>query len=180
MMKGRLLNLAATISLVLCVAMIVLWVRGYFVWDAVYYRTKTPTAAAEVQSVGPNFGSVRSQFYAGFSRTISRRTGTPDELRTEFEWVRRPAKESRESWGWLGFHRETLIVNTPGFTASGEGYYAPCWLLAIATAMLPVVWGRTLFQARNKFREGCCPVCGYDLRATPDRCPECGTAPERR
>jgi hypothetical protein len=40
---------------------------------------------------------------------------------------------------------------------------------------------RALLRRRSRLRHNHCPVCNYDLRATPHRCPECGhTSPPPR
>jgi hypothetical protein len=56
---------------------------------------------------------------------------------------------------------------------------APVTLFATLCA-LPASWlGLRLFarlRRRTARRTGHCPTCGYDLRASPEQCPECGAA----
>ena len=59
----------------------------------------------------------------------------------------------------------------------------PYWMPLAATAVLPALWAWRANVRRRRQRRiaaGLCLDCGYDLRATPDRCPECGAQPERR
>jgi len=51
----------------------------------------------------------------------------------------------------------------------------PLWTwLVLAMPLLAIVLARQLKTRRRRTR-GLCLVCGYDLRASPSRCPECGT-----
>jgi hypothetical protein len=53
----------------------------------------------------------------------------------------------------------------------------PCWAWMVIFAILPGVLWLVRRGERLRKEEGLCRVCGYDLRATPERCPECGTVP---
>jgi hypothetical protein len=53
----------------------------------------------------------------------------------------------------------------------------PFWFITIVL-LLPVVIAIRWHVTRRRNRVGLrCPRCGYDLRATPARCPECGNIP---
>lgn len=57
--------------------------------------------------------------------------------------------------------------------AAGWTVALPLWLLAVPFTILPALW--TVAEIRRRLRKpGTCLTCGYDLCATPDRCPECG------
>jgi hypothetical protein len=51
----------------------------------------------------------------------------------------------------------------------------PAWLITPLLLILPASRVVTACRLLSRRRDGFCPTCGYDLRATPDRCPECGT-----
>lgn len=50
----------------------------------------------------------------------------------------------------------------------------PHWIAAIVFAFFPIRLVARWLGKRDKAQELVCEACGYDLRATPDRCPECG------
>jgi hypothetical protein len=52
----------------------------------------------------------------------------------------------------------------------------PNWFIVLATALPALMWFRRRQAKMRRRSRGLCDVCGYDLRASNERCPECGTA----
>jgi predicted amidophosphoribosyltransferase len=51
---------------------------------------------------------------------------------------------------------------------------APDWSIALLLNVLPAFELRRMLRIRRRTSRGLCIGCGYDLRASPARCPECG------
>lgn len=50
----------------------------------------------------------------------------------------------------------------------------PTWLLPVLALPLPIFWAMRRMLRRRRPQDGLCPLCGYDLRASKEVCPECG------
>jgi hypothetical protein len=50
----------------------------------------------------------------------------------------------------------------------------PFWAVAPPLGWISITWSRKKLRSRSWRRQGRCRKCGYDLRASAERCPECG------
>ena len=86
----------------------------------------------------------------------------------------------------VGGRRSLEWSRAVGWARDGPGRFMfvrslqiPYWLPALIFACAPALAIARRFQQFSTTRKGLCRRCGYDLRATPKRCPECGEVPIR-
>ena len=181
-MKRRLLNLVTALSTALCLGACVLWVWSYF--TAVLLHRQDAGVAREFLS---DRGVVA---YVWRGRMPGNTADFPWKLHTNTAGGWGGAHLQAGAAGRFGFGSVRAVYPvTPGPNPQAyvlvEQAWVPWWSVCALLALLP--GGRLVWRAaqsadralarRRRARAGPCPKCGYDLRATPERCPECGNVP---
>ncbi|MDQ3149235.1 MAG: hypothetical protein M3Q38_04840 [Chloroflexota bacterium] len=185
----HLFTLCSALSLVLCVAVCVLWVRSYsatargvLVLGGCTFELRQYRGSVRVWWIADDWGMPT---FARSFEIMQTRHGTrfyEDEhgnpVRADGAWDRDwrsmllPGSHTRQMGGmavWWGefqtdaAHPSAVLQMHHGLLA---GLCATPMLLAAARVL----------RRRRRSTLGLCLQCGYDLRASPGRCPECGAA----
>ena len=183
-MKRGLIKLLAMLLLLVCLATAGLWGRSYFIKDEVFFLRgpgRDKDYAIFRASVGslPGRLEIKMAYRDSGGVVVCADDGGQRIVYTSAK--RMPPVRIPTGGGNLRPRNFAFADHAQySFEVLDNGRYStmrvPHWSV-LAIAGLPVIWwlGRALLGRRRR-RVGLCRTCGYDLRATPERCPECGTA----
>ena len=177
-------NIFATVSALLLVAIVWLWLTGYIRgWEGSWISEDADRLGYSHYGVGISGGGIALEFTklrvlpnnTDFARLYRSIPSTPDPNGRAFH--RTLSNDYPDPPGWAEGQFGVWDISISRTYSIRHGYIlTPCWLVALIMAICPGLF--VLIHLRNKKRRRCvCAQCGYDLRATPDRCPECGTVP---
>lgn len=171
MMARILVRVSAVLSLLLCFATGVLWVRTYTWATSVKWVPRSDRSDFYVSSAHGMLG-FESEFYG---------PETPEDPYRRGNGLSIYSAPIGGNDGWAA--QWDIRFQHAGITYATDviphAYYAriivvPLWLPFVLTLIMPLVWGRSWISKRRRRAKGLCIRCGYDLRGSDERCPECG------
>jgi hypothetical protein len=148
-MANRLRQTALTVSLVCIFASITLWIRGEFTNDELYLN------------LGHHLIIIGS-FPNHIDAILYRKPNYPGPILHLYPAIKHIDLKPT--------YWQVRAASTP---TSWE-LAIPWWLILIFALAIPAGAAEKSWRQRRRIKAGQCPACGYDLRATPERCPECG------
>jgi hypothetical protein len=176
----RLLRIFAStlvvISLLLCLTTVVLWMRSHRVADSLTHGRNASTEDGSLIRRYASVKSSRGKLVVGrgyFSSALFRSVTIKEGFGFSQDSSPPAGPQARTVvWSRLGF--VFTRVDSPGMLVS-HALWIPHWCAALAFGIAPAAWLWKRQRQAARSSRNLCPNCGYDLRATPDRCPECGT-----
>lgn len=173
-MIHRAFTTVSALSLLLDAATLWFWSSSYLLgWAGTWEYTSRDMRSTSAFQIGVSGGGLR---VAG--NRISEQSPTnwnPDERSwrrtSSSEYPTAPPYAFSIGRQWAAWHHRRPLGHA---SLTTWGLIVPCWAVCLVLSIFPALW---LWKRRGHHtaRNGtACPVCGYDLRATRDRCPECG------
>lgn len=184
-MKQYLINILAALFLGLCAATSFVLVRSFFVGDEWTFVSMHdhPRGIERIEiglwmsKGGISIMCAKSHylFLGGHFLPVGLHHWSDDWVPLKYGWTPRGPMQSKVDRLGLYFDRwksQGTYGDTKGFCL-----IFPVFAGNVLFLLLPGLWlkRRGMFQSQRSAYA--CGSCGYDLRATPRRCPECGTAP---
>ena len=176
----------------------VLWVRSYWRYEEISFGGTRFAVRGASRSFTCESGAGGLYFYfdqAHFLRASDAVRCAKEEQAFRYFGYDNPSYPGPTSdgppslWSRAGFHiaRKTEQIDqnsTMGYDGFAADWFTslqitvPYYSVQLVSALLPVAALVKIARRTHRQRAGLCPSCGYDLRATPDRCPECGHIPD--
>ena len=178
-MFRKLGGIISFLAALICIGAVAGWVRSRHHADLLAVRTTGGHVAGAVlisgglllaHSDAPYEGEVTD---ASEERTISYFPLAPEKFKPFSDVLLDPPTAIRFSF--LGFKTATgNAVVTSTLTLRFTVVVIPYWLLITISALVALAPLRKIWIRRRRIRKGLCLGCGYDVRASTGRCPECG------